>query len=553
MRLTNLKSTVSSRSANKACAQNECAQTVSPIDNLNNNLAGKNSRTPASRAYLLGGLSLTILAAGSVGCGTKSWIDPGEVGRYEQTPLIVPILDRLSVGLEPYDTVFPQAREVKAEDLVVADDDYKLGSEDLVQINITDLVGPGIQSTEPRRVTSGGKISMPNLPNPITVAGLTEYETEVAVKKAYLDAQILADTSTVTVTVVEARNRAFRIGGAIPTPGQYLIEKNDYRLMDALLQAGQPQTVGSDYVYVIRKKEVAGATPSTPSDPTAPTSPSNPPAVDPLLPQGALPSRQPVASSSLESSAVQLVLAGNISGEFMANQPIDASDSTVFPATTPITLPGSTDGRSVQIEGGPVIVDQPSQFLPTTDPMTPKVVSDSLAFTGPSSTSFEGFNAPMEPDDKEVIRVPLKPLLDGSFRYNIVIRPSDFIIVQNLEVGEYYMGGHVARTGVYSMTGRKITLKNAIVSAGMFDQVAIPARTDIIRRVGPNQEIFVRVDLEKIFAGLEPDIYIRPNDQIMVGTNAGAPFLAAFRNAFRFTYGFGFLYDRNFFDNNGLN
>ena len=32
----------------------------------------------------------------------------------------------------------------------------------------------------------------------------------------------------------------------------------------------------------------------------------------------------------------------------------------------------------------------------------------------------------------------------------------------------------------------------------------------------------------------------------MVGTNAIAPFLATLRSAFRFTYGAGFLYDRNF-------
>jgi hypothetical protein len=31
-----------------------------------------------------------------------------------------------------------------------------------------------------------------------------------------------------------------------------------------------------------------------------------------------------------------------------------------------------------------------------------------------------------------------------------------------------------------------------------------------------------------------------------VGTNAFQPFVASFRNAFRITYGFGFLYDRNY-------
>jgi hypothetical protein len=39
----------------------------------------------------------------------------------------------------------------------------------------------------------------------------------------------------------------------------------------------------------------------------------------------------------------------------------------------------------------------------------------------------------------------------------------------------------------------------------------------------------------------------------MVGTNAIAPFLAAFRAGFRITYGFGFIYDRNFYDQNNNN
>ena len=54
------------------------------------------------------------------------------------------------------------------------------------------------------------------------------------------------------------------------------------------------------------------------------------------------------------------------------------------------------------------------------------------------------------------------------------------------------------------------------------------------------------MDLERIFAGEQPDIFLKPDDQILVGTNALAPFLAAVRGAFRISYGFGFQYDRNF-------
>ena len=65
-------------------------------------------------------------------------------------------------------------------------------------------------------------------------------------------------------------------------------------------------------------------------------------------------------------------------------------------------------------------------------------------------------------------------------------------------------------------------------------------------RIAPDREVFVRVNLERIFSGEQPDLYLQPDDQIMVGTNALAPFLSALRGAFRITYGFGFLYDRNF-------
>ena len=130
----------------------------------------------------------------------------------------------------------------------------------------------------------------------------------------------------------------------------------------------------------------------------------------------------------------------------------------------------------------------------------------------------------------------------------IVVRPRDMIIVPDTVYGEYYMGGHVQRTGVYSLTARNITLKQAVIAAGMLDQLAVPWRTQVTRRIGPNREITVSVNLTKIFEGQEPDLYLKPYDQVMVGTDFWAPFLAAARNGFRITYGFGFLYDRNYAD-----
>ena len=56
------------------------------------------------------------------------------------------------------------------------------------------------------------------------------------------------------------------------------------------------------------------------------------------------------------------------------------------------------------------------------------------------------------------------------------------------------------------------------------------------------------VDLDKIASGEQPDFFIKPFDLINVGTHATARWRAIARNAFRATYGFGFVYDRNFAD-----
>src|SRR5204862_6739456 len=183
---------------------------------------------------------------------------------------------------------------------------------------------------------------------------------------------------------------------------------------------------------------------------------------------------------------------------------------------------------------------------------TKPTTAEAMAATK-EQNAFE-INELQEPTEKIAIRVPVMKLRNGELKYNIVIRPNDLLIVPGPVIGEYYMGGHIGRVGVYSLTGRDITLKQAVVSAGMFDQVAIPERTEIIRRIGKDHEVFARVNLARIFSGDDADIFLKPNDIVNVGTNVWAPFVAAIRGAFRISYGFGFIYDKNFSDlgnNNG--
>ncbi len=147
-----------------------------------------------------------------------------------------------------------------------------------------------------------------------------------------------------------------------------------------------------------------------------------------------------------------------------------------------------------------------------------------------------------------LIKIPTDKLLAGDPRYNIVIKPGDTIFVPVDIVGEFYIMGNVNRTGPIALTGRPMTLKQAIVAAGGLAPLAWPKRCEVIRRIGRKKEEIVMVDLDKIFNGEQPDFFIKPHDTINVGTHATARWRAILRNAFRATYGFGFVYDRNFAD-----
>jgi protein involved in polysaccharide export with SLBB domain len=147
-----------------------------------------------------------------------------------------------------------------------------------------------------------------------------------------------------------------------------------------------------------------------------------------------------------------------------------------------------------------------------------------------------------------LIRIPADKLLAGDPRYNIIIKPGDTIHVPVDIIGEFAIMGNVNRSGYIDITGRPMTLKMAIAAAGGLGPLAWPKNVEVVRRVGTAKEEIVLVDLDKIADGEQPDFFIKPNDLINVGTHPTARWRAVLRNAFRATYGFGFVYDRNFAD-----
>jgi protein involved in polysaccharide export with SLBB domain len=147
-----------------------------------------------------------------------------------------------------------------------------------------------------------------------------------------------------------------------------------------------------------------------------------------------------------------------------------------------------------------------------------------------------------------LLKIPADKLMSGDQRYNIVIKPGDSIYVPVDVIGEFCIMGNVNRQGYIPITGRPMTLKMAVAAAGGLGPLAMPKRCEVVRRIGRKKEEIVMVDLDKIASGEQPDFFIKPNDLVNVGTDATARWRAVLRNSFRATYGFGFIYDRNFAD-----
>ena len=596
---------------------------------------------PRKAAILALTSAATLLAAG---CEVKSFIDPSELvnasGKYKIRPdeqarviayrggqgraLAVPILDELDFGIEDTGSYFSQSRPVLPQDLEASTEDYQIGPNDAVQIAIPELLGPGAVQQEVKRVSNSGEISLPLLQQPIRLEGLTEVQAEQAIQDAYRDADILRQPQ-VTLTVVESRNRIYSVYGFIQSPGKYPILERDFRLLDALINAGGVSLAsGIETVYVFRNTSPddtgTGGGNNAGNGNTPDAAPNRQglegfdpldPGTDPLAPQGpqgrlddldqAMPAGTMVQATAAPGAAWDALLAQD-TGENMdlIDEPDDADgidgdggpgfaapdgpersdesvDSTSDNAPVRLVPPGeepreNAQGRVIEIDGREVPLDrgeagaEPMETAPTMepielgepqideDPATRPMVLEPLEALPDGQPSYD-FPEPQEPEGVEVIRVPIKRLMRGEFKFNVAIRPGDKIFIEPpISTGLYYVGGHAARVGTYEFRGQPVTVSQAIIAAGMLDPVAIPQRTMLVRRIetaeGDDVNVHCRIDLAKIFAGTEPNIYLRPNDEIRVGTNFIAPFIAAARNAFRITYGFGFLYDRNYADNN---
>jgi polysaccharide biosynthesis/export protein len=482
---------------------------------------------------------------------SNSFLNPSEVGLFDKKnpwgptkPVTWAILENLDMNEMPVEH-WTTATDPLPSDMIVETKEYSVGEGDILNVSVYELVTPGMPYVDQKSVNELGNITLTNL-GQVHVAGLTPTEIEKLLADRAVELGFLrkkgdggSQGPQVSVQLYQSRARIFSALGNVSSPGTYNIIGLNFRVLDALALArditggNQP---GMDYLYVIRFPKDLGVIPASQPAAGTETNPQSAPATNPLK---AIDSARPGAAAPAPA-ALQVLTLSDIpqSPSLLAQAGLGAAVSGGG-APQPVAAPAKTLPADLgQAVGGaaskPNMIYVNGRWVDAT-PTAPGNLSPAEAEAAASGMAMP-----------RVIRIPINKLKEGLPGYNIVIKAGDIINVPNIEPGEFYIMGHVNRPGVYSLTGRKVTLKQAIAAAGNLDALAIPRRCELIRRFG-NTETIAQVDLQRIFDGEQPDIYLKPNDLVNVGTDALASIIAVTRNAYRASYGWGFTYDRNLY------
>ncbi len=486
-------------------------------------------------------LAVVMMAGATIGLSgcteTDSFMyDPSVIGRWERTPTRVPILNRVP-SIEGMDEDGVEVSDASAADLMPEVIEYRIGPGDRLSVTVFDLPEEGRSIDYIRFVDPRGFIDLPQI-GQVYVSGLTSSGAEEAVKTA-MKAFITRPMSAINVDARRADR--YSIMGAVQNPGQFALPTANFKLLEALSSSGTFSEAG-EFIYVIRQVPLSDAVSGRPSPGKNPTKDGVTPektgegllnAIDRLnQPE---PPKNPEPKKDKPAGSPGMFQPGTTQPASQPEKPkqppvdlVPRPGDKPKAAGTPAAAaqPDSGEMTWVNIDGKWVKVKKPASSVETPSPLGRPAPGDALV-------------------TQRIIRIPLLKLVSGDARYNIIVRSGDVIRVAPSPAGTVYVEGQVGRPGAYNLA-EHLTLQRIIPSAGGLGGLAKPERVDLTRMVGPDHQATIRVDLRAIKEGTNPDILLKANDLINVGTSFWALPMAVIRNGFRFTYGFGFLADRNF-------
>ncbi|MDX2147836.1 MAG: polysaccharide biosynthesis/export family protein [Planctomycetota bacterium] len=513
---------------------------------------------------LCGGAVLATLS----GCEVDSFMDPSKIGRWEHTPVRVPILPRLA-SIEDAEGEFTEVTDVTREDLLPAPQAYRVGPGDALEVAVFELIERNQWAAYPKQVDSRGMIDIPQL-GEIYVSGKTVEQVRLTISDA---ARRFIQDPIVDISVTTQRSQLFNIIGAVERPGPYFVPGPEYRLLEAITAGGRFSDTLKE-IFVIRQVPLSEAVggpgtqsvaprgnqtgQQTPGE--APRAPIDvidelmrPPESEPSQPGQSQPGQPQPAAIQPSVFARAASQPESTPGGSAEAPPIELVDEPARPnnqsnqtnQSTTVNQPGSSAPRSPGAGTWVFLNGRWVQVMPTSP--QPQTLQPAPNAGSPATPAPAPSNPAADLLTQRIIRVPLQELVRGDLRYNIVVRPGDTIRFPATPEGLVYMEGEVARPGPYALpTSGELTLMRAIVAAGGLGSLAIPERVDLTRRVGKDMQATIRLDLRAIKEQTQPDIYMKPDDIVNVGTNFWATPLAVLRSGLRVSYGFGFLVDRNF-------
>ena len=137
-----------------------------------------------------------------------------------------------------------QAQAPAASSAAPAANEYKLGSGDVIRINVYQ----NLDLTLETRVTEAGLVTYPLL-GTIRLGGLGVTAAEKLISDGLRNGNFVKQPQ-VTIVVLQVRGNLASVLGQVNRPGRFPIEVADMRLTDLLATAGGTSPVGSDLVVL---------------------------------------------------------------------------------------------------------------------------------------------------------------------------------------------------------------------------------------------------------------------------------------------------------------
>jgi protein involved in polysaccharide export with SLBB domain len=514
-----------------------------------NGLAIRARKKPAWSARGLVAVLSAAPALLSSGCYSllNGWLDPTTVGNYSrQTTTEI----RSSLTLEDTPGGIPGAVNPSPGDLLPVTVEYPITAGDTLAIEINELRQRQVAYQTQSQVSAAGYVNLPVV-GKVPAADLTVPEFEQAIVDALRARNVLVDPE-VTVNPLFLQKATYSIFGigvsaannAPLRAGTFPIRRPDLRLLEAINQVGGLNEFVTE-IYIFRDDAAL-------NDERTKTPQSEPSPSVPQFENGGAPRNHKNGNGrDAGNEALQSPVAPQQAARQELLEAVESGIQPTRPEQQPEEKPPAVP-ESLEPEKPEPFIYVNKEFVP--NPSYREQPPTSSAQNGSAfDTVMPAVNWARLAGEStfRILIVPAEALRSGDPSVNIYVRAGDVIRVVSGEIGIYYVMGQVNRVGPFAFNAEQITLKAAIAAAGGLSGLAWPDRCTVYRRLGQREQM-IQVDLDRIFAGADPDFMIRRGDIINVGTHPFAPFLQRIRalslpNPVT-NVGYSFTYARNFAD-----